>query len=148
MKRSGLLTLLFLILVSVSVHAQDKKIKAALLPDTVLGSYKAKYKKLEVDQWMEGDGNYKAVFRKGPAKYKATFNSDGKWLSTSTEVDKDKISGGIKKSIKNSEFKDWKIVRCERTETPEIPKQYFVKLKKGKETKTLVFDVTGKMLEQ
>lgn len=86
--------------------------------------------------------------KKGPIKYKATFNVDGKWLSTSSEVDKDKVSGGIKKSLKNSEYKDWKISRCEKTETTEIPKMYFVKIKKGKEEKTLSFDVTGKMLDK
>lgn len=128
--------------------AQETKIKAALLPDTVIGAYKAKYKKLEVDQWFEEDGNYKAAFKKGPIKYKAAFNVDGKWLFTSTEVEKDKLSGGIKKSLKNSDYKEWKIVRCEKTETPEIPKMYYVKLKYKKEEKRIAFDATGKLLDK
>ena len=148
MKKIFVLVFVLVSAVVASGYAQETKIKAALLPDTVIGSYKAKYKKIEVDQWLEEDGNYKAVFKKGPVKYKATFNVDGKWLSTSTEVDKDKISGGIKKSLKNSDYKDWKIVRCDKTETPDVPKMYYVKVKKGKEDKILSFDATGKMLDK
>lgn len=128
-----------------NLQAQERKTKVSLLPDTIIGAYKAKYKKIEVDQWYEDDGNYKALFRKGPAKYKATFNVDGKWLSTSTEIDKDKMNGGIKKYLKGSEFKDWKVARCEKVETPVVPKMYVVKLKKKKEEQVLNFDEKGKI---
>jgi hypothetical protein len=147
MKKIILLLFVFIIACTANSYAQETKIKAELLPDTVAGAYKAKYKKIEVDQWYEEDGNYKAAFKKGPVRYKAAFNVDGKWLSTSTEVEKDKISGGIKKSLKNSEYKDWKVARCEKTETPEVPKMFYVKVKKGKEEKVLAFDAAGKMLD-
>jgi hypothetical protein len=148
MKKILTLSFLFIVVSVACSFGQETKTKAELLPDTVIGAFKAKYKKVEVDQWLEEDGNYKAVFKKGPAKYKATFNVDGKWLATSTEVDKDKVSGGIKKSLKNSDYKDWKIAKCEKTETPEVQKMYYVKVKKGKEEKTLAFDATGKMLDK
>jgi len=148
MKKLLLLAIAFILAISLPGFSQETKTKAALLPDTVIGAYKAKYKKIEVDQWYEEDGNYKAAFKKGAAKYKAVFNVDGKWLSTSTEVDKDKVSAGIKKSLKNSDYKDWKITHCDKTETPAVPKMFYVKVKKGKEEKTLAFDATGKMLDK
>lgn len=146
MKKLMLLILVISITGFFQVQAQARKTKAELLPDTVIGAYKAKYKKIEVDQWLEEDSDYKAIFKKGPIKYKATFNVDGKWISTSTEIEKDKVSNGIKKHLKGLDYKGWKISKCEKVETPTVPKMFIVKIKKGKEEQVLNFDATGKIL--
>lgn len=127
--------------------AQEKKIKEALVPQSVIDSYKEKYKKLEVKSWLQDSDNYAAVFDKGENTYKATFTTDGKWLQTSTKVKEAAVSGAVKKSIKNTEWKDWKIGESYKVETPEYKKLFVLHMKKGKEKKILTFEPTGKAVD-
>ena len=127
--------------------AQEKKIKAALVPESVLGGYKEKYKKLEVKDWYQDGDNYIAVFERGEGTYRATFNGDGKWMQTSTKIKEAQVSGAAKKSIKNTEWNDWKMDDCYKVETPEYKKLFEIHLKKGKEKKILSFDPTGKAVD-
>ncbi|MFI5219622.1 MAG: hypothetical protein ACHQNT_09045 [Bacteroidia bacterium] len=142
--------LCFLIILSGTIHfsfAQDKKINEALVPMAVVDSFKVKYKKLEIKSWYDSDGNYAAAFIKGATEFKATFTVDGKWLRTSTEIKEEAVSGAVKKSIKNTEWKDWKIGDCYKVETPEIKKLFVLHMKKGKEKKILTFDPLGKAVD-
>lgn len=127
--------------------AQEKKIKEALVPQSVLNSYKEKYKKLEVKSWLQDGENYAAAFDKGESTYKATFTSDGKWIQSSTKVKEEAVSGAVKKSIKNTEWKDWKISQSYKVETPEFKKLFVLHMKKGKEKKILTFDPLGKAVD-
>jgi hypothetical protein len=127
--------------------AQEKKIKAALVPESVLSGYKEKYKKLEVKDWYQDGDNYIAVFDKGEGTYRATFSGDGKWTQTSTKIKEAQVSGAAKKSIKNTEWNDWKIGDCYKVETPEYKKLFEIHLKKGKDKKILSFDPTGKAVD-
>ena len=114
---------------------------------SVVDSFKVKYKKLEIKDWYEGEGNYAAEFIKGATEFNATFTNDGKWLRTSTEIKAEAVSGAVKKSIKNTEWKDWKIGDCFKVETPEVKKLFVLHMKKGKEKKILTFDPTGKAVD-
>lgn len=128
-------------------HAQEKKIKEALVPESVLNAYKEKYKKLPVNAWMQSEEGYMAVFEKGEGKYKATFSNDGVWKQTSTKVKDEAVSGAVKKAIKNTEWKDWKMEESYKVETPEFKKLFVLHMKKGKEKKILSFDPTGKAID-
>jgi hypothetical protein len=127
--------------------AQEKKVKAALVPESVLNGYKEKYKKVEVKNWYQDGDMYAAVFDKGESTFKASFNSDGKWIQTSTKIKEAQVSTTVKKAIKNTEWSEWKINECYKVETPEYKKLFELHLKKGKETKTLSFDPTGKAVD-
>jgi Putative beta-lactamase-inhibitor-like, PepSY-like len=127
--------------------AQEKKVKAALVPESVLNGYKEKYKKLEVNTWYQDGDMYLAAFDKGENTYKAVFNSDGKWIKTSAKIKEAQVSTTVKKSIKNTEWSDWKIHECYKVETPEYKKLFELHLKKGKETKVLSFDPAGKAVD-
>lgn len=127
--------------------AQEKKIKEALVPESVLKAYKEKYKKLPVNAWMQEEDMYHAVFEKGEGKYKATYTSDGKWTQTSTKIKEEAVSGAVKKAVKNTEWKDWKLSESYKVETPEFKKLFVLHLKKGKEKKILSFDPTGKAID-
>lgn len=127
--------------------AQEKKIKESLVPESVLSGYKEKYKKIPVDAWLQDESNYIAAFEKANAKYKASFTSDGTWVQTSTKIKEESVSGAVKKSIKNTEWKDWKLSESYKVETPAEKKIYVLHLKKGKEKKILSFDPTGKALD-
>jgi hypothetical protein len=128
-------------------HAQEKKIKEALVPEAVLNGYKEKYKKVPVDAWMQLDENYIAVYEKGSSTFKATFSNDGKWIQTATKVKEDAVSGAVKKAVKESEWKDWKWSESYKVETPEYKKLFVLHMKKGKEKKVLTFDPTGKAMD-
>ena len=112
-----------------------------------MNGYKEKYKKLPVDAWMQDEDTYIAVFERGEAKYKASFTSDGKWTQTATKVKEEAVSGAVKKAIKNTEWKDWKLSESYKVETPEYKKLFVLHLKKGKEKKILSFDPTGKAID-
>jgi putative PepSY-like beta-lactamase-inhibitor len=143
-------TLLLIVVLFTSFNfsfAQEKKIKAPLVPESVLNAYKEKYKKLEIKSWYQDGDMYSAVFDKGENTYKAFFNSDGKWLKTTTKIKEAQVSGAVKKAIKNTEWSDWKMSECYKVETPEYKKIFELHLKKGKEVKVLSFDPTGKAIE-
>ncbi|HKR06011.1 MAG TPA: PepSY-like domain-containing protein [Bacteroidia bacterium] len=127
--------------------AQEKKIKAALVPESVLNGYKEKLKKLEVKNWYQDGDMYSAVYDKGENTYRAVFNSDGKWIKTSAKIKESQVSGAVKKSIKNTEWSDWKISESYKVETPEYKKLIELHMKKGKETKVLSFDPAGKAVD-
>lgn len=143
-----ILLLLFLLITSASLlMGQEKKIKAALVPESVLNGYKEKYKKLEVNNWYQDGDNYLAVFDKGESTFKATFNADGKWMQTSTKIKEAQVSSAVKKSVKATEWNDWKINECYKVENPEYKKLFVLHMKKGKETKVLTFDPLGKAVD-
>ncbi|MEP7168924.1 MAG: PepSY-like domain-containing protein [Bacteroidota bacterium] len=127
--------------------AQEKKIKAALVPESVLNGYKEKLKKAEVNNWYQDGDMYLASYDKGENTYKATFNADGKWIKTTTKIKESQVSASIKKAIKNTEWKDWKMSECYKVETPEYKKLYELHMKKSKEVKVLSFDPAGKALD-
>ncbi|MEO5571357.1 MAG: PepSY-like domain-containing protein [Bacteroidia bacterium] len=127
--------------------AQEKKIKAPLVAESVLNAYKEKYKKLEVKSWYQDGDMYAAVFDKGESTFKAYFNSDGKWIKTSAKIKESQVSATVKKSIKNTEWSDWKMSECYKVETPEFKKLFELHLKKGKEIKILSFDAAGKAVD-
>ena len=142
-----LITLLILFSAFRISYSQEKKIKEALVPQSVLDGYKEKYKKLEVSNWLQDGEKYLAVFDKGESTFKASFTSDGKWLQSSTKVKEESVSGAVKKAIKNTEWKDWKISESYKVETPEYKKLFVLHMKKGKEKKILTFDPTGKAMD-
>ena len=127
--------------------AQEKKIKAALVPESVLNGYKEKLKKAEVKNWYQDGDMYLAAYDKGENTYKAIFNADGKWIKTTTKIKESQVSASIKKAIKNTEWKDWKISESYKVETPEVKKLFELHMKHGKETKVLSFDPAGKALD-
>lgn len=143
-----ILLLIVLLIVSFNFSfAQEKKIKAALVPESVLNGYKEKLKKLEVKNWYQDGDMYSAVYDKGENTYRAVFNSDGKWIKTSAKIKESQVSGAVKKSIKNTEWSDWKISESYKVETPEYKKLIELHMKKGKETKVLSFDPAGKAVD-
>ena len=104
-----LLSVMLIALAAGFANAQEKKIKEALVPQAVLDTFKVKYKKLPVDTWYESDGGYAAVFDKGESTWKAYYGNDGTWKKSSSRVKEEAVSGAVKKSIKNTEWKDWKM---------------------------------------
>lgn len=141
-----LIVFLFVILAIPSL-AQQKKIKDSLVPESVLNGYKEKYKKTPVNNWYEGDGGYSALFDKGEATYQAFFTNSGEWIKTVCKIKESAVSGAVKKAIKNTEWKDWKMSDSYKVETPEAKKLFEIHLKKGKERKVILFDPTGKAID-
>lgn len=139
--------LLFLCMGCLVVMGQEKKIKDPLVPEAVLKSYKAKYKKLEVKSWYESDQGYAAVFEKGESTLKAYYAKDGAWIRTTSKIKEQQVSGAVKKAILNTEWKDWKIKDRYKVETPEAVKLFELHLQKGDEKKILLFDPTGKAVD-
>ncbi len=127
--------------------AQGNKIKEDLVPESVLNAYHEKYKKRHVRTWYEEEHGYSCVFEKGDAKPQAYFKTDGTWIKTTLKIKESAVSGQVKKAIRNTQWSEWKTTERFRVETPESPKLFELHMKKGKETKVLVFDPTGKALD-
>lgn len=143
MKKLIVIFLLF----STPALAQQKKIKESLVPESVLNGYKEKYKKTPVNNWYEGEGGYSALFDKGETTYQAFFTNSGEWIRTVSKIKEAAVSGAVKKAIKNTEWKEWKMTDSYKVETPQAKKLFEIHLKKGKEKKIILFDPEGKALE-
>ncbi len=141
------LLILILLLTAMPGIAQQKKIKESLVPESVLNAYKEKYKKTPVNNWYEGEGGYSAVFDKGESTYKAFFTNGGEWIKTVTRVKESAISAAVKKTIKNTEWRHWKMTDSYKVETPQAKKLFEIHLKKGKDKKVLLFDPSGKAVD-
>jgi hypothetical protein len=134
-------------LLPLASFAQGTRIKADLVPESVLKGYADKYKKRKVKTWYEEESGYSAVFEKGDLRPRAYFTHDGEWIRTTLAVKDKSVSYQVKKAIKNTQWSDWKITDRYRVETPEYPKLFELHMKKGKEKKVFLFDPTGKALE-
>ncbi|GEM_PF-6985717 len=145
--KNKMFTLLAAIFLSGNLSAQDKKIKEDLVPESVIKEFRTKYKKLEIKAWYEDDSGYSAQFQKGETKPRAYFKNDGTWIRTTIKIKEEGVSSAVKKSIKNTEWKDWKITESYKVETPEFKKLFELHMKKGSDKKVLLFDPTGKAMD-
>jgi len=137
----------FLIFLPFTGFCQTKKIKQDLVPESVQNGYKDKYKKIPVNNWYENTDGYSALFDKGQSTYQAFFTNDGQWVRTVCRIKEAAVSGPVKKAIKGTEWKDWKLTECYKVETPQDKKLFELHMKKKKEKKILVFDPMGKAVD-
>ncbi|HSZ24791.1 MAG TPA: PepSY-like domain-containing protein [Cytophagaceae bacterium] len=149
---------------------EKKKVAKADVPKKVLESYTIIYPGTEVTEWysypyfwdiepeiIERDGVieylypefYEVDFIKEGKSHKSIFSKSGKHLHTKVAIKDSELPKPVSDAIKNSDYKDWKIVgdkeKLENTETKE--NVYTIKVEKGKEKHVLHYDENGKLVQ-
>ena len=95
----------------------------------------------------ELDG-HKAEFFMGGSSFKVTFDAGGNWVKTKVKIRFTKsINENVIESIRNSEFKDWKIIKKELSEKPGF-KVYEFKFQMDKEVYEVKYDSSGKLVKK
>ncbi|QEC67431.1 hypothetical protein FRZ67_09020 [Panacibacter ginsenosidivorans] len=135
------LTLLLLLLITVSLNAQIRKI-----PADVTDAFKARYPHAERVSWKDNLSSFEAQFILNNYEMSASFNSDGDWLHSERKLKYEELPEEVKDGFGKSKFTDWeKGSVFEITKNTE-PLQYRILVKKsGVQKKYLFFDVDGKL---
>lgn len=102
--------LIFLVLLmTFSVIAQQKRIKQNQVPQKVRQAFKAKYPDVDVKSWEKKNETYIGKYRWNKKKYKVTFDMNGKWIKTVTELKWKEVPESVKIVYNKSTYKKWRI---------------------------------------
>ena len=125
------------LLISVSVFAQD-------VPSAVTKSFKAKFPSAKEVDWNEGDDGFEADFYMGNENKVVTFNENGSWVQTLTNIEEDKFPAAITKAVKAK----YASVEIESVQMVEVTSgtTYNVNASNDKASYTLKLDKAGKIL--
>ncbi len=117
---------LFLIvsLMTSTITAKERKIREDKVPQLVQAGFKGKFHDAIIKEWMKNNSTYSVIYKKDRNKYEATFNSDGKWINTSTIINWDEIPEAVKIGFSESTYKDWTIFGLIETDSSNGTKNY------------------------
>jgi len=125
------------LLISASVFAQD-------VPSAVTKSFKAKFPNAKEVDWNESDEGFEADFYMGNENKVVTFNENGNWLQTSTNLEEGKFPPLITKAVK-AKYNSVEVESVQMVET-NTSTIYNVSASNDQASYTLKLDKTGKIL--
>jgi len=95
----------------------------------------------------ELDG-HKALFHMGGSYFKVSFDSNGNWKKSKVDIRfTNSINDNVRDAIKNTEFKDWKIIEKELEEKVD-KKEYKFSFQDKKDVYELKFNGDGKLIKK
>jgi len=95
----------------------------------------------------ELDG-HKALFHLGGSYFKVSFDSKGNWKKSKVDIRFTKsICDNVRTGIRETEFKDWKMIDKE-LEEKTTKKEYKFAFQKGKDVYELKFDGEGHLIKK
>ncbi len=125
-----------------------QKLTADKVPAAVRNAFKAKFPKVTNAKWaMEDKTEYEAKFTLDSAKHSASFDKDGKWLETETEIEIAKLPQEVSGSILKN-FPAYKIKEAAQLQKPGNANLYEVELVKGNETIEVQLKDTGEIVNK
>lgn len=111
-------------------------------PAAVTTAFEKSFPNTTVKKWDKEDGGYEANFSKDGKSMSATYNADGTWKETETDIKIDELPASVSNYI-NTNYKGAKIKEAAIVERAN-GKMYEAEVK-GKD---LLFDMNGKFLKQ
>ena len=133
-------------------YSQDKKEaakaeKQVTIPQLVTKTFAAQYPKVAKVKWgIEKPGEYEAEFDYNKAEMSALYNEKGTLLETETEIKNAELPQAIRTTLAK-DFVGYKFDEFEKAEANGIV-TYEMEAKKDKKTFELVFDRSGKLINQ
>jgi hypothetical protein len=142
--------LLFLCLAIVSISTKGQSVAAENVPAGVLGTFKSMFSIAEKVKWEIDYENYSADFMVGKSAYSATFDKDGKWMSTETFIKPSDLPKAAKDALLKEfgELSAYKMENAEKVEMPDKPVQYELDVEKGEILFEMVLSETGEILKK
>ena len=120
------------------------------VPKVVTDAFSAKYPTAKKVEWeMEDATEYEAEFKLGGAEMSANFKTDGTWLETEMEINKEDLPEVVKTAIA-TQFSDYELEDAEQVEKPGAAMAYEVQLE-NEATDTeieAVFGADGTLIKQ
>lgn len=121
--------------------------KQEKVPVKVKSAFSQKYPEAKNVDWdMEEDGEWEAGFNMNGDKMSASFDQNGQWLETETEMDRDKLPEAVDSTL-SSHFKGYNVEEVEYLESPE-GKGFEIQLKGDGNDLEVLIGKDGQILKQ
>jgi hypothetical protein len=125
-----------ILLITVSWAAQN-------VPETVKSAFSKIFPNTAVKKWDKEGGNYEANFTKDGKTMSATFDAQGNWKETETDIKIGELPPAVLDYVKIN-YKGASIKEASIVSNPAAKKMYEAEVK-GKD---LLFDENGKFLKE
>lgn len=113
------------------------------VPASVKDAFAKTFPNTTVKKWDKEDGGYEANFIKDGKTMSATFDANGKWMETETDIKISELPASATAYIKTN-YKDATIKEAAIISNPNTKKMYEAEVK-GKD---ILFDESGKFLKE
>lgn len=143
-KLSFALLILFSAVLMVACEQKDK----GFLPQKSTQEYfKTMYPHAKRIEWEMEKGYYVAEFRDGGYEKEAWYSTDGDWLLTETDYERN-TPAIIKETIAKTNYADWRIDDVDFVEFKDKVPFYVVEVEKGESEMDLFFSENGEFLRE
>jgi len=140
--------LAFVLCLAVNVVTLAQKIKMANLPEPIKAAFKVKFPAATGVKWeKENDKEFEAEFKLGKVEHSAKFDATGNWIETETEIEKSDLPVSALEYIAKN-YTGYHIDEAEKVEHSTKGNLFEVEVEKGESEMELIFDSTGKFLEE
>lgn len=118
------------------------------LPDqTVTKAFDEKYPGVGKVEWETKSGYEVADFHLSGNKAEAWFDNKGNWVMTKTEINFGLLPEAVRKSLKSSEYKDWKSTDFDKLERSNAATVYVIEVEQGEQEFDLYYTEDGILLK-
>lgn len=140
--------ILLLCAVIISISAAAQKISADKVPSSVMNAFKTKFPNAEKVKWeMEKKTFYEANFILNNTEQSATFDAEGKWTETETEIPISELPQPVILTMRK-QFSEYKIKEAASVENIQHGHCFEVEIKKDKEIIDVFLNSKGEVLSK
>lgn len=118
------------------------------LPDqTITKAFDEKYPDAGKVEWETKGGYEVAEFHVSGNETEAWFDNKGNWVMTKTEINFGLLPEAVRKSLKGSEYKDWKSTDFDKLERSNAATVYVIEVEQGEQEFDLYYTEDGILLK-
>ncbi len=118
------------------------------LPDqTITKAFDEKYPDAGKVEWETKGGYEIAEFHVSGNETEAWFDNKGNWVMTKTEINFGLLPEAVRKSLKSSEYKDWKSTDFDKLERSNAATVYVIEVEQGEQEFDLYYTEDGILLK-
>lgn len=118
------------------------------LPDqTITKAFDEKYPDAGKVEWETKGGYEVAEFHVSGNETEAWFDNKGNWVMTKTEINFGLLPEAVRKSLRGSEYKDWKSTDFDKLERSNAATVYVIEVEQGEQEFDLYYTEDGILLK-
>lgn len=118
------------------------------LPDqTITKAFDEKYPDAGKVEWETKGGYEVAEFHVSGNETEAWFDNKGNWVMTKTEINYGLLPEAVRKSLRGSEYKDWKSTDFDKLERSNAATVYVIEVEQGEQEFDLYYTEDGILLK-
>ncbi len=118
------------------------------LPDqTITKAFDEKYPDAGKVEWETKGGYEVAEFHVSGNETEAWFDNKGNWVMTKTEINFGLLPEAVRKSLKSSEYEDWKSTDFDKLERSNAATVYVIEVEQGEQEFDLYYTEDGILLK-